>query len=332
MAIDRIKVSVIGLRGHAGQHIAFLKNNSNVLLEKIYYYRDALPDYADLPITDSLSDCMSADVIIISTPTPSHIEYIRALSDYHGYIFLEKPAVNSADHILELHSLPTSLKQRTRVGFNFNFHPLAALFSDLIRTGQLGKVFSFDVHTSHGVAFRDDWGNTWRVDNETGLGPLETTGIHYIQFSIKEFGDCIGRNLHTECLSGRPGAIDTGFITLTMEDGTLVRIRHSYAAPYAVRFELWGTEGYLVYDGEVANLFHPRNTFDEHGRFTNPPLKASWEIKFQQGWFESLEKTQKDFLEIAQKGVLLDPLDFDRDVSAMEILLRGRSDQSVQAP
>ena len=300
------------------------------MLHKVYYYRSTPPGHADLPITDTLSDCLSSDVIIISTPTSSHIDYVRALSDYGGYILLEKPAVNSQDHIRELLNLPASLKRRTRVNFNFNFHPLAVLFSDLIGSGQLGKVFSFDVHTSHGVAFRKDWGNTWRVDNETGLGPLETTGIHYIQFSLREFGDCTGRNIQTECLSGRPSAIDTGLVNLTMADGTWVRIRHSYAAPYAVRFELWGSEGYLVYDGEVANLYHPRDTFDSNGRFTSPPLKASWDIEFQQAWSESLEKAQMDFLSVVQEGTLLDPSEFDRDVSAMGVLLGSHANQRVQ--
>ena len=328
--MDPIKVSVLGLRGHAGQHIDFLKQNPAVVLEKVYYYRVPPSDCVGLPMTGTLSDCLSSDVIIVSTPTSSHAEYMSALVEFDGYILLEKPAVNTKDQIRELQRLPESLKSRVRVNFNFQFHEFRALLFELIRGGQLGKVFAFDVHTSHGVAFRQDWDNTWRVDNETGLGPLETTGIHYIQFALTEFGECAERNVYTGCLSGRPQAIDTGIIYMTMEDSTWVRIRHSYAAPYAIRFEVWGTEGYVVYDGRTATLHSPRDTFDSSGRYADPPISGTWEIEFQKAWIQSLVKAQSAFLDIARGGILLDPSVFDRDVSAMSVLVGSHNDASAR--
>lgn len=332
MSEDRIKASVIGLRGHAGLHIDFIRQNPNAVLDKVYYNRETPSGYESLPITNSLSDCLTSDVIIISTPTASHFEYMELLSDYPGYIFLEKPAVNSQAHISALIGLPAEMKRRIRVNFNFAFHPLGVLISKLIGGGQLGKVFGFDVHTSHGVAFREDWDNTWRVDNETGLGPLETTGIHYIQFSLREFGDCTECHVQTACLSDRPSAVDTGLINMNMADGPWVRIRHSYASPYAVRFELWGSDGYLTYDGKVANLHHPRDTFDENGRYTTPPLKETWEFEFQQAWSESLVDSQNDFLGVVRDGRLLEESEFNRDVSAMGILLDNRDNQRLETP
>ena len=79
----------------------------------------------------------------------------------------------------------------------------------------------------------------------------------------------------------------------------------------------------FVYDGEVANLYYPRDTLDSNGRFTDPPLKESWTINFQEAWSESLSNAQKNILSIVGKSELLDSSDFDRDVSAMGVLLKS---------
>ena len=321
--MDCVSVSVIGLRHHAGQHIDFLRRNPRVKLEKIYYHRAPPPEYDDLPITNDFSDCLDSDLIIVSSPTSLHFDHMQALAGFQGYILLEKPAVNRKEHIEELSRIPAQHKSRIRVNFNFVFHDLAALMADVLSSGRLGQVFSFDVHSSHGVAFKKEWDNTWRVEGVTGLGPLETTGIHYVQFALREFGDCNSCFIHTNCLSSRPFAVDTGIINMTMESGTWVRLRHSYAAPYAVRFEIWGTDGYFLYDGQVASIHSPRDTFDTNGLYAKPPLFDSWEIDYKKAWTESLLRAQDDFVNVARNGLLLDPAQFDRDLSAMSVLLGG---------
>ena len=312
---------MIGLRGHARNHIDNLSRTPNVVLDKVFYHKNVPIESKSLPVTNSLAECLTSDAIIVSTPTESHIDFIRQLSNYDGYILLEKPAVNSLQQIRELCALPKDFKQRIRVNFNFQFHKLAYLLHTLKISGDLGKIFAFDVHTSHGVAFRTDWNNTWRVDNKTGLGPMETTGIHYVQFSLVEFGSVMDSSLRTMGLSGRPAAVDTGILNMTMSDGTEVRIRHSYASPYAVRFELWGTNAFLTYDGSIVKLYHPRDTFDSQEKFASPPVRDSWNIEFQQAWMDSLENSQSQFLNVVMECGQLDPDEFDRDVSAMSILL-----------
>ena len=319
-----LRASVIGLRRHAGLHIDLLTQNPEVTLDKVLYHRQPPDGYAHLPITANIADLMDSDVIVLSTPTSSHFDYIQDLTTYGGYILLEKPAVNTGEQIRALLDLPEDFKRRLKVNYNFNFHEFRYLLGRVKQSGELGKIFALDVHTSHGVAFRHDWDNAWRVENETGLGPLETTGIHYIQLALQEFGMCKHSAVSTTCLSGRPGSVDTGTLNMEMADGTLVRIRHSYAAPYGVRFEIWGTDGYLVYDGETANLYHPRDTLDDDGRFTSPPIHQNWKVPFEKAWMQSLARSQGHFLKTAAEGTSFDPRDFDRDVSAMTVLLNSK--------
>ncbi len=134
--MDRIKVSVIGLRGHAGKHIDFLKQNRSVILHRVYYHKSPPSGSRSLPITGELADCLDSDLIIVSSPTATHLDYINALKDFQGYILLEKPAVNKGTHVKKLLALPERFKSRIRVNFNFLFDEIAIILADLIHSVQ----------------------------------------------------------------------------------------------------------------------------------------------------------------------------------------------------
>lgn len=330
--MTQLRASVIGLRRHAGLHIKLLDENPDVTLDQVLYHQLPPAEYSHLPISNHITDCMNSDLIIVSTPTSTHFDYMQALADFPGYIFLEKPAVNSKEQIEQLLELPTDLKSRTRVNFNLAFHQVTLLLSKLINAGKLGTVFSFDVHSSHGVAFKSGWQNSWRITDKSGFGPIETTGIHYVQLSLQMFGKCQSSYLDTHCLSGVPNAVDTGTLDMNMEDDVRVRIRHSYAAPYGVRMEAWGTDGYFLYDGEVANVYYPRDTFDSDGLFSKPPLQDSWNIAFKQAWDESLCLAQREFVNVVKDAKRLNPEVFDRDVAAMNVLLEAKRISEKASP
>lgn len=324
ISMAKMSAAVIGLRKHAGLHIKMLKEDSRVSLDRVYYHQSAPIEFADLPITGDLSECIDSDIIIVSSPTDRHLEQLEYLGQYSGYILIEKPAVNTQEQIEKLLQLPDEIKRRMRVNFNFQFHDLGILVRELIKSGKLGRIFSFDMHSTHGAAFRGEWKNAWRIKGGTGLGPLETTGIHYVQYASSLFGDCQDSTIYTDCLSGKEGAVDTGILNLVMGNGVWARIRHSYAAPCAVRMEIWGTEGYFIYDDDGAALHYPRETFDDRGYFKKPPQQEQWSINFQQAWSSSLVRAQADFVSVAAKRGEFATQNFDRDVRSMEALLNGR--------
>ena len=59
-----LKVSVIGLRGHAQNHIQSLLNHEDVTLN-VLYHKVVPESYTHLHITDKIDDCMNSDAIII---------------------------------------------------------------------------------------------------------------------------------------------------------------------------------------------------------------------------------------------------------------------------
>ena len=319
----RLRTAVIGLKQHAGLHIKFLQKNPQVDLTKVYYHKRPPSGTEGLPITSCIEDCLKTDCVVISSPTDRHYEHLQAMMDYSGYILLEKPAVNTKEHIDALLALPNELKERIKINFNFQYHDLGIKLNNIICSGMLGKVFAFDVHSSHGAAFRDEWKKAWRITGGIGLGPVETTGIHYIQFSSRLFGNFRSSKVRTNCLSGKMYAVDTGVVYLESYDGVSIRIRNSYAAPYGIKFEVWGTDGYFLFSNNRGALYYPREVLDKQGYFVKPPLQEKWHINFRKAWNESLEKSQTQFLEFALNGGKYDSHDFDSDVKCMNVLLRG---------
>ena len=323
--MGKLSAAVVGLRGHAGRHIEMLGQNPDVELKWVYYHREPPSESAHLPVTNDISDCMDSDVVIISSPTPLHFQQLEALSGYDGYVLLEKPAVTAAEEIRRLLELAPRLKSRIFVNYNFMFHDLAGLLGELASGPEMGDVFALEVHSNHGGAFTSGWHDSWRRrKGGLNIGALETVGIHYIHFALTQFGECRNAIVRTGSLSRKGEAVDTGMVSMRMESGMWVSIYCSYAAPYAFRVQMWGTNGYLTYDGKEVAVYSPRDTFDENGLFAEPPVDRSRQLDFEPGWSESLVRSQRHLLAAAREHRDLDPADFDRDVSAVNVLLDAR--------
>lgn len=316
----KLKVSVIGLRGHAQKHIQSLLKRSDIEISRVLYDKTPPVEYNYLPTTRDINDCFLSDAIIISTPTPTHYSYMRSLLNFKGYIFLEKPAVNTAEHIESLIQFPDYIKKKTQINFNFIFHKITQLLEDLIQHGTLGRTFALDIHTAHGIAFKSEWQGSWRITSESTLGPMESTGVHFLHLSERLFGPTQYAHLDLISLSNNQYC-DTGILNLNTESGVRVRIRHSYAAPYKIHIELHGTDGYFIYDGENACLYGPRDTFDDLGLYTKPPLLQKWAVHYPSEWDRSLVKSQNAFLKAVRDRKLFDPVEFDRDVNIMNTLI-----------
>lgn len=319
--MQELRVAIVGLRGHAGRHIRLVQQQPEVRLQCVFYHRPAPKELAHLPITNDIGECLAADVVIISTPTALHASQLQLLEAHRGYTLVEKPAADRPEDIRALLQLPDERKSRIQVNFNFLFHELATRLTELRSSPLLGDLFAADFHASHGGSFRSDWKDSWRLSGAANLGPLETVGIHFVQFALTQYGRCTKSIVRTESLSKAESRVDTGVVDMATESGVWVRVRTSYAAPQAIKMELWGTNGYAVYDGETLAVYSPRETYDDRGRFASPPAAISWGINYESCWRKSLELAQRHLFELARSGKRLDPATFDRDVSSMSVLL-----------
>jgi predicted dehydrogenase len=317
--VPALTVSVVGLRGHAARHINLVKANDGLVLGSVYYHKAPPPDAAEIPTTADIRDCFNADAIIIASPTGVHEQQLAALDDYKGYILVEKPAVNQIAAIDSLLLLSDERKGRIRVGFNFVYSDIADLVRSVVNEGRVGKPFMLRTHFSHGLAFRSGWADSWRA-GDSGLGPLETLGVHFAHFASQLFGEIKTTTIHGQSVAGG-AAYDSGVMVLAMDSGAVAVITTSYAAPQMSRIELWGSDGFLDYDGHRATVYAPRDTFDATGRFTTPPVVAAYDVDYDADYVRSLQRLHDDFFQHVRDGLRFAPEEFDRDVAVMRGLL-----------
>jgi predicted dehydrogenase len=321
MSNNRLSVAVIGRSNHAARHIGILKKLPKVRLTSVLYPKKCSP--TDLPLTKNLADLFSADAIFVSSPTPTHAAYLKRLSKYRGYVLIEKPAVSTVADVTALRRWPASRKKRARINFNLIHSDLYQAFQSALHDKRLGKLLSFDLHTSHGLAFKTEYKNSWRNKGARTAGVLETVGIHYVHLALTAFGLAESTRADLTWAASKTGPSDTATLQMKMKSGVDVTLRQSYGAPFLVRWLLIGTNGYWEYDGQTARLHTPRDTFDSLGRFTSPPMVKTWRIDHASAWKQSLARADQSFLSTVAKKGSFDPADFDRGLDASTIILKS---------
>jgi hypothetical protein len=110
-----------------------------------------------------------------------------------------------------------------------------------------------------------------------------------------------------------------------MSSDVCVNLFHSYAGPYYTHLVFIGTDGYWEYDGNEARLYYPRDTFDNSGRFTTPPLVKQEELRFPLVWKESLSNSVNAFLDVVRISSKFDPIDFDNALASMGPVFEARN-------
>ncbi len=299
MSDKNISVGLIGYRNHAKKLFQLLEENPLVNVEAIFHPTKVLPEYCG---TNDLSKLYSLDAIIIASPNHTHYTYLDTLLEQsHCYIFCEKPPVTSFDQLDCLANLPERKKQRIFFNFNYRFNTLNSILSDSQWMNALGKIIHIHIISTHGLAFKQEYSNSWRADSKTNPhAVLETVGIHYLDLLTFHFGNPSEYQYLPSSQSMQGNTLDTACIRLEYSQTFTVNLLFSYAAPFRKLVELTGTEGYLVIDAQEACLFAPRDTFDDDERFTKPPLLFKKEIP-NGDYIDSLQKSLFFFIKHVQR-------------------------------
>src|SRR5262245_21395106 len=117
MAETPLDIAVIGKANQAARHIEILSKIPGVRLSAVLYPKSAQGN--DFPFTTNIKDLFKSQAIILSSPTPTHAEYLDQLSSYPGYLLIEKPAVTGENEMASLLQWPLERKKRTLINFNF---------------------------------------------------------------------------------------------------------------------------------------------------------------------------------------------------------------------
>ena len=189
-----MKVLIIGLGSIAHKHIAALK--TLVPYCKIY----ALRSNQQGSEVEGVSNCYSlaevpSDIrfIIISNPTSLHLQTIKEVSHFGVPLFVEKPPIDSLNHIDDLTRIVRSFEIPTYTAFNLRFNPVIQWLKDNIESLRV-----IEVNTYCGSYLPDwrsdkDYRKVYSAQKDLG-GGVHLDLTHEIDYLLWIFGNPVASN------------------------------------------------------------------------------------------------------------------------------------------
>ncbi|HYH37816.1 MAG TPA: Gfo/Idh/MocA family oxidoreductase [Azospirillum sp.] len=311
-----LRLGAIGWRNHAAR-IIDLADASGLGRVEVVHHPDYVP--ARPGGTTRFEDLLDCDAVLILSPNDTHGGYLRRLAGYGGYVFCEKPPVTTRADWEMLRTLDAG---RTCFGFNLRFSRWAERAREAVADGRLGRVLHAEVQSTHGLAFKDIFPGSWRADGARHRhSVLETVAVHFVDLLGHLLGPIERWDYAPSNAAGRGTAYDTCHLATRHAGGATSSVLASYAAPFALRLSLLGSNGVLTCDPQGIALHGPRDTFDARGNFAAPPERFREDADFDTVFRESLARSLAFFLEHARDRRPLPPELFDLSVRTTGMVL-----------
>ncbi len=162
--------------------------------------------YAAQPISSLDTGLENFDLVLICTPTHTHIKLATKALTAGCHVFIEKPiAEKNSTELAALTALVKISKKIVLVGCNMRFHRGLQEIKTILNSGVLGKIYSVYAHCGHYLPNwrKVDYRNTYSAQTAQGGGILLEC-IHEFDYLRWLFGDIINISAQT----ARSGALD----------------------------------------------------------------------------------------------------------------------------
>ena len=218
------------------------------------------------------------DLIDITAPNAFHREMALAAIANGKHVYCEKPLAPTAAEAREMADAAAAAKIKTQVGFNYLRNPMLGLAREMIRAGEIGEVRSY--RGIHAEDYMADAATPFGFRHEpAGGGALADIGSHAL--ATAEFllgpietvmGDCVTAIASRPDGKGGQRAVevdDASRAFLRFANGASGNIEASWIATGRKMqhdFEVYGTQGALLFTQERLNELHFYSTADAAGR------------------------------------------------------------------
>ncbi|QLH05799.1 Gfo/Idh/MocA family protein [Nitrosopumilus ureiphilus] len=189
---------------------------------------------------DVLND-PSIDVVYISTPIGTHEEWVLKAANARKHILCEKSSTTSYSSAKKMIDVCTKNNVRIMEGFMFRFHPSHKKVREIIKKGDLGKLFTF-----YGMyGFPPIEKDNIRYDKSLGGGILNDAGCYpicasRILFESEPIGIFCRLSLDKEFQVDTKASIMMNFTQERSSQSVL-----GYDLFYQSVYSLWGNKGFL---------------------------------------------------------------------------------------
>ena len=210
----------------------------------------------------------AVNLVAITTPNLLHFPMAMAALDAGKAVYCEKPLAVTLEQAREMQAAARKAGVVTRVGYNYQHNPIIGLAKQMIESGELGRIVSFQGEFSED--FMGDglspW--SWRCEEAHAGGALADLGSHLLAMARYLLGDvdavCAdSQTVHPQRPATR-GSEEQRAISIDDQTYALLRfangargtfgsswLKHGYKNHLS--FEIGGTEGTLSFDQERLN-------------------------------------------------------------------------------
>lgn len=209
-------------------------------------------------------------VNLIAITTPNHLHYPMAMAALAAGkpVYCEKPLAVNLEQAHAMHVAAKHAGVVTRVGYNYQHNPIIGLARELILSGELGEIISFQGEFSEDFMADPASPWSWRCEPEHAGGALADLGSHLLAMARYLLGDveAVCADSHTVHRQ-RPtttGSQEQRRIAVDDQAHALLRfasgargtfssswLKHGYKNHLS--FEVSGTLGTLAFDQERLN-------------------------------------------------------------------------------
>lgn len=297
-----MKAGFIGYRNFA-EKLRCLFKDSGFVTDFLFY--NPLKPIRDKPYTNKLNDLFGCNFIVIASPDWTHGSYIRQLQDYNGYIFCEKIPVITREDLLFLKN-----NQNHILYFDFNYRK--SILYELLKRYE-DKILYIDHHLGHGIALEEKYKDSWRSSRRYApLGVFQLSGIHFFDLLVFCYGKPSSYRITARNISPYGDSYDNFAISLEFQNKIIADLFISYTSPYQFNFNIITNDQLIELSRCELIIRGPRETYDEKGLFTLPPVithkKSNFlnvSLKNSIEYFLSIVKARKVFPEASLKHNLL---------------------------
>lgn len=189
---------------------------------------------------DVLND-ENVDAVYISTPIGTHEEWVIKSANSGKHVLCEKSSTTSFSSAKKMIDTCKENKVRLMECFMFRFHPSHQKVKELIKNGDMGRLFSF--HSRYG--FPPIQKNNIRYNKSLGGGILNDAGCYPICASRILF-DTEPEGIFCELSIDEKYQVDTkATIFMNFNQERVSQSVVGYGLFYQSMYSLWGSNGFL---------------------------------------------------------------------------------------
>ena len=253
-----MNVAIIGCGGMGGNHAVLATNCGLKIAVCADEIRSAATALARKYGAAATSDWRKAiarpdvDIVLITTPTPTHAMLVKAAAKAGKAIFCEKPFCRTVAQCKSAINAVKKAKVKLFVGHVVRYFPEFEAMKAEVESGKIGEPGYVKLYRG-GIFPRG--AKKWFHDYAKSGGVTFDSMIHDLDWLRYAFGE----PAHIFCqtlMYSKPGPMDYSQVTVRMKSGVIATVIGTWAHPqgFRVKTEICGSKGMLQFDSNESSL------------------------------------------------------------------------------